>query len=166
MSELLTASITVLSGVIIYVSGQLIIKFFVEPYKNIAQAIEELIYVAFAYDTVIVSILDIENPKDYERLLEAKREYREKGSRLIASVNSFPAYDFLQLFLNIPAKNNLLVAGQSLLAIGDLIGNAHGGDEMMSISQYKYLLLNKLGVKLANWESINFEKINDKLRSM
>lgn len=165
MSEINTASITVLTGVFIYVGGQLIIRFIVEPYKNIALAIEETIYVAFAYDTVIPSVLDIEHQKDYERILEAKKEFREKGSRLIATVNSFPAYNFLAQIFDIPTKKDLLVAGQSLLAMGDLIGSAHDGDDLVALSQFKYLITNRLGIKIGNWEDVNFNKINEILRT-
>ena len=129
MSEIHTASLTVLTGVTIYILGQLALRFFIEPYKNIRQTIEEAIYVAFAYDTVFVSILDIEDPKDYERLLDAKRAFREKGSRLIASINLFPLYSYFELFFNVPKKDDLLIGGQLLLAIGDFLGSVHNGDD-------------------------------------
>jgi hypothetical protein len=163
MSELLVA---VLSGVSIYVLGQLVVRLFIEPYKNIFQAVEEAIFVAFTYDTVIASTWDIVNPQDHERLLEAKKEFREKGSRLVASISSFKAYSYLELFFNIPSKDDLMIAGQSLLEMGNLIGNAHGGNELTTLSQYKYLLANKLGVKLPSWEEIDLEKINEILRTL
>lgn len=165
MSEISTMFLTVFSGVTIYVLGQMFVKLLIEPYKNIFQAIEEAIFVAFAYDKVIVSILDIEKSEELEMMLEAKKEFQEKGSRLVASISSFYAYRYIENFFNIPTKDDLLIAGLSLLEMGNLLGNAHGKDELTTLSQYKYLLADKLGVKLPKWEEIDLEKINEILRA-
>ena len=99
----------------------------------------EVISGLFVYASLTRSILDMENQRDMERTLEAKRVFRDKGARLIAVANAVP-------FLSSRNKSELILSGQLLINVADLLGNAHTDDEKELISKLTFVIAKKLKV--------------------
>jgi hypothetical protein len=148
--SLFTGLVTVLSGSIIFVIKELISKFLLEPIREQKQIIAEVTFTILNYDSVYFSIWDIEDKYEYDRLLIAKKELSEKGSRLISTANTIPFYCFWRLLFRLPSKNNLLFVGLDMLEIGNRLGKAHFPQEAEELSNLKFQIMNKLRVKLPN----------------
>jgi hypothetical protein len=120
MSELekiiLTSSLTVVGGIIIFVLGQLIVKFFIEPIHEQATLIGEISY-ALTFYANIYSNPGLGKPDD---MYEASQTLRQLASRLRATTRAIRWYGLWQL-LGIALKQKALMDVST-----DLIGLSNG----------------------------------------
>jgi len=142
-----TALATILSGSFIFVISQFASRFILEPVIEVKRVVGEIIFVLLQYDTVNYSILDIENEDDFNRLKDAKRDIREKGSRIVSASFSVPYYDFFRLLFRLPSRIVLISVGQTLLQIADRLGESHSPTEMDELSKMILSVAKKLGVE-------------------
>jgi len=145
-SEMLTASITIISGVVIFLMGQIISRFIIEPLSEQAKLIGEigasLIYYKNASGGLephyIKKIEGIQNAsdlseiakeiytgryedmlnRDWERIDEAKTTFRNQASRLMSNTYAIPAYSFFSDMLSSRLPNKEAVTEASQLLIG------------------------------------------------
>ena len=106
MSE---AMLAVLIGVVIFVLGQIVQKFVLEPIYEQVKIIREIAQALVYYASAGGSLHPLE---DY---LKAKSELRELASRLRASLWGIPAYSFFASLGVVITQENIMKASASLV---------------------------------------------------
>ena len=119
MSELLQVFLTVISGVLIFVTGQILIKFFIEPYQDQCKLIGEIADSIIYYANIICSPtngkgLSKDKLIEYQ---EAKDDLRQKSSMLRSRTHLIPAYDYLSKIKLVISKKDIDIASRNLMAI-------------------------------------------------
>lgn len=117
----LTSGLTITGGIIIYVAGQIIARFFIDPYheyqKTVGEIADALVYYAEVYS----------NPGsgDQQRMDEVARILREKGSLLRVRAYAIPKYPWFVQRGWLPQWDIIMKASAALI---NLSNNVHQGD--------------------------------------
>lgn len=145
---LLTSSLTVIGGVIVFVIGQLIVKFLIEPLQEQAKLIGEIANSLILYSNVggnvephyyegLKKANELEEPikkvtmERYEKILNNHWEksdntsdiLRHQASRLMGVTNSIPLYNFWASLRFVPKRQNILLASTQLIGMSN---STHG----------------------------------------
>jgi len=108
---------TVLSGTLVFVIGQIIQKFFIDPIhdqkKIIGDIADNLIFYAQIYANPAKETSDKYN--------EASKKIRELSSKLSSKTYLIPAYKYLTLFKVVKDINKIKEASRSLICISNRV---------------------------------------------
>lgn len=131
---------TIISGVIIFVSGQFGLKFMVKPIQELKKEISKIL-------TVMIFHADrISNPSSNtkEIVSEISKILRKHASNLEAKSSIIPAYKIFEIFKILPSKVNIQKASQLLFVLSnDLHDSSNGIKNSEKIFEIKELLLTK-----------------------
>ena len=123
---MITVVATVLGGVCIYVIGQIVLKFLIEPISELKKTIggiaDFLVYHADRYANVEpISQAEGENSVDPKesRLAETSRAARTLASELVVRVHMIPAYRRLSRVCIVPGLERIERAYNCLLYTSD-----------------------------------------------
>ncbi|MDO8992684.1 MAG: hypothetical protein U1D41_11945 [Nitrosomonas sp.] len=105
--------LTIISGVIVYVAGQLILKLVIEPVHEMKKTIGKISHSLIENGQVIA------NPgflgKEGEK--ETSRHLRALSSQLQASLYLVPKYDCSSILFGLPPRAKILSASTDLIAL-------------------------------------------------
>ena len=123
-----TAAITIFGGVLVYVSGQILSKFLIDPTHELKKAIGEVRFnLAFYAPTIHTPIARTPERSDkaYEALLKNSCE-------LLAKVNAIPFYGLVSCisFGFLPSKKHILEAATQLRGLSTYVHET--GDNAIS----------------------------------
>jgi len=120
MTELRTAALTVLGGVLVYVLGHMLEKFVLEPVleqrRLIGQIASSLVFYANEYS----------NPGKGrpEAMAEARDAFRDQASELRASAYTVPCYGIFAWLRRVPALRAVIQASHDLIGLSNSIHTA------------------------------------------
>ena len=108
-----TVFITVLSGVLTYVAGQLVLKLVIEPVQDMKKTIGEVSHSLIEHGQAI------HNPGllTDEAMTNAASQLRRLSSKLHAHLYLVPRYDWTAKLFQLPEKAQLLTAATDLVAL-------------------------------------------------
>ena len=106
---------TVLSGVVVFVVGQVFLKMVLEPVNKLKQTIAA---VAHAY-LVHAPILYNSDVASQEQKTETANQLRILSGQLHADISLVPGYKVFGRMFFLPAETKVYEAAQSLIAIGN-----------------------------------------------
>ena len=111
----MTASVTIIGGVVVLVLGQLAAKFFIEPIHEQAKLLGEIAHSLTFYANVYgnADLVDAEVPKEASKIL------RQQASRLRATAWTIRWYWFWQLLGLVPKRKNVLKASENLIGLSN-----------------------------------------------
>jgi len=164
MSEIfkiiLTSSLTVLGGIIIFVAGQVVVKFLIEPFQNYTKLIGEIAGSVIFYANVGPSLHDfylsqleeldkVDNPRkeiieerlkeiimnDYKKMDEAKRTLRQQASQLMGTTNMIPMYNFWAFFRVVPRRRDIIKASSDLIGLSNFTSKEGTGNMEKEIAK-------------------------------
>lgn len=116
INSLVTTSLTIIGGVIVYVLGRIIEKFIIEPIHSQKEVIgiiaDQLIFFANLY---------LNPSSDYhdEKYRKASEEIRRLSSILNAKTFAVPCYKFLEKIKVVDPKKNILEASTNLIGLSN-----------------------------------------------
>ena len=114
MEEVLTASITVVVGVVVFVAGQIVVRFMIDPVheqkKHVGLIADALIFYADIYSNP--GVIDAE-----EVVKEASATLRSLAGQLMAKSNGVPLYWLLGALWLVPKWDSVLVARRELIGL-------------------------------------------------
>lgn len=127
MPEVLTVALTVIVGVLVFVIGQIIVRFVVDPIH------EQRLQIGLIADALIFYADVYSNPgadmHSEERLTKARADLRSRASQLMAKSNAIPCYGLWSFIRLIPrwesvvrSRGHLIRLSNSLVR-GDPIHN-------------------------------------------
>lgn len=122
---LLTASLTILGGIAVFVVGQIVEKFFIDPLDKFRRTLGDIsfnmIYFANIYTSPGIG--------DKETMDETSRKLRELASRLISDSQAINGYRLFSLLRFIPTREHVRESTNKLLALSISV---HRGDVIMT----------------------------------
>ena len=114
MSELLTASITVLTGVIIYIFGQYFLKLILEPIFELRKAIARINYLIVYYANKMYT------PSQQSEYV--RDELRASASRLLELMHLPAWYGLSRRFFDMPDEGSLLASIHQVIGLSNSVG--------------------------------------------
>jgi hypothetical protein len=122
---ILTSSFTICGSVIVLVTGQVIIRFFIDPIIELRKMIGEVA------DTIIFYANIYANPglPSEEDCSQASEALRQKASLLRARAKAVPAYGFFSLLRIVPSQKQISEASKNLIGLSNSVRR---GDPMVN----------------------------------
>jgi hypothetical protein len=108
---------TVLSGVSVFVIGQLLVKFAIEPIHEYRKLCGEIADALIFYANVSAHYTDTGMPK--ELLDEAQRTYRRLAGQLYARAHVIRLYPVWSLVRLVPRRKDLAKASNNLIGLSN-----------------------------------------------
>jgi hypothetical protein len=171
MSELLkivlTSSLTVLGGIIVFVTGQIVVKFLIEPFHNykklVGEIADSLVYYAnvgpVVHDLYLQQLEDaveLENPRsemtekrlkmiierDWERMDLAQNVLRQQASQLMGATNTIPLYKLWAFLRILPKQEEIIKASSNLIGFSNSTGSFRDrdiGKRQKDIAKYLHI---------------------------
>ncbi|SRR6266481_2321759 len=128
MSVALTASLTALFAVLVFVVGQFIQRFFLEPIQDQRKIIGEIAFALVFYENIMdvserrkssIPLLELEDP------IVVAKNIRRLASQLRATLYTIPFYGLFSLLRLVPKASALSSASTSLVGWSNSI---HSGN--------------------------------------
>lgn len=123
---LLTSSITVVAGVLVFVLGQIFQKFYLDPIHELANVIGEILYTLEFYAREPSAGASDSRFKDTafapEELKTAALAFRQCASKLYASTNAIHGHGFFRLLRYVPPRTALDAAKRLLIGLSNFSG--------------------------------------------
>ncbi len=132
---------TILTGVGVFVLGQIVLKWLIEPIQNLRIEISNVLYL-LANDH---SIIHNANIVVKEQALATSKNLRMSGAKLIACQQLIPFYEKTSKICRLPKKDNLSNAAKKL----SLMSNTMWGKESETfylLDLYRVKICENLGV--------------------
>lgn len=119
MTVLTSPFLTVVTGTLVFVLGQICLKLIIEPYIEQQKVISEIRYSLIFYGNAYCSKDDLANTEKLKRISDAQLKFRALAGQLVA-VNMFVrGYGFWRYFLFAPARENIKVASSGLIGLSN-----------------------------------------------
>lgn len=111
----LTVFLTVLSGVITYVAGQIIIKLIIDPVQEMKNTIGQISHALIEHANVI------SNPgvPSQEVMHETSKHLRKLSSKLQSHLYLIPKYNMIAKVFLLPKQEKILEASSSLIGLSN-----------------------------------------------
>ena len=127
---MLTVITTVLSGVLVFVVGQFILRLIIEPLQEFARIRGEVNY-ALIYYANFLSNPGLWNPKILDEISD---NLRKLSGRFMATANSIRLYDFLFRFRLVPSREDLIKSVRELIFLSNSVHSGDGKSNSNAIS--------------------------------
>ncbi len=119
----MTVFLTILSGVLVYVLGQLLLKLVIEPVQEMRRAIGRTAH-TLHLRAPFASSPGLQDP---ERIQAASEEIRRLSADLRESLVVIPAYRQLARFFGLPERESVLKAATNLVGLSNGLGSSNEG---------------------------------------
>ncbi|WP_438445880.1 hypothetical protein [Gorillibacterium sp. sgz5001074] len=133
-TAIITSTLTVISGLIVFFFSQIILKYIIEPLSDFrklrSQISVQLVYYANIYSNQFT--YNEENARDEKlvnRLDEVSITFRKLASELIGISNTIPYYNLFTILRIIPSRNNIKNASSNLIGLSNSIWKFGSNDE-------------------------------------
>lgn len=113
--------LTVLSGVIVFVIGQTVLKIMIEPLQKLRETISEVVFILVSEHTAIHNVDTLTG----EKYTEIYDKLKTHAARLIAAQQLIPLYRFIRKVFELPAKGNIESAADKLIGIANHLDSKH-----------------------------------------
>lgn len=142
--EVVTATVTVITGVIVFVLGQAILKFMYEPYLEQQKVMLEVIHSIYAYSDAHAARPDASDvgEKMQERILEASNKFKSLSAQLMAANAYVKWYGFWRYIVFAPSYDDMLVVSSKLITLSNMLA----GHEVVNQEEIRFEILKRLGV--------------------
>jgi hypothetical protein len=151
---------TVLSGVAIFLLGQILLKLVLEPVQKLKQTFSA---VSHAY-LVHAPILYNPDAASDEQKNEAAGHLRLLSGQLHADLSLVPCYDLFRWLFFLPSSKKVYEAAQSLIAIGNWMYSSNGSRLDHIIKNWQRAADN-LGLYIAPGERVSDDMLNDSIKN-
>jgi hypothetical protein len=108
----LTSGLTIIGGVLIYVFGQIVIRFFVDPYQHYRQIVAEIADALVYYG-------NISGGSNRQRQDEASNAFRQKASLLRVKAYGIPYYNKFAKWRWVPPWSSIMEASSALIDLSN-----------------------------------------------
>lgn len=137
----MTIFFTILTGVLVYVLGQLILKLLIEPVQELKREISKIVY------DLIFHSNKLTNPaaRDSPEMIEACKIMRQHSSLLHSATHLVPLYRYTHIFFGLPSRKQIKSATGGLF----FLSNSFDGNLRNQAALNLYAIQDiKLGLKI------------------
>src|SRR6266566_2919468 len=122
---IITSSLTIMGGVVVFVCGQIAVKFFIEPVHELRKLIGEIAYSLNFYANQIYG--------NHVKTDEAREVYRKQACQLRGYVHLIVCHEFISNGLYaLPPKRDLEQASSFLIGLSNECGKTGTGIDRIS----------------------------------
>jgi len=144
-----TVFLTVLTGVVTFVIGQLVVKLLIEPVQEMRRTIAQISH------TMIERANVYQNPgiPTQEIMIETSQQTRKLSSQLHAHLYLVPAYSVTARIFFLPPREKVLAASSALIGLSNSVFKAVG-DTYRANAKKVEVVCDSLGIYLedsARW---------------
>ncbi len=109
---------TVISGVLVFVLGQILVRFVIEPVKELKEVLGEIQFVLIYHEQAIYTPSGNRAEED-----AAQKVIRDLASKLRAKAEVIPRYSFFSRIFNgfLPPKKNIMDASRQLIGLSNSV---------------------------------------------
>ena len=104
---------TVISGVTVFVLGQIFLKLVIEPVQNLKATISKVAH-CLNNDYIVFMNADVLSKKETQ---ETYKKLRNLGAQLYADLHGVPLFQFFHYIFGLPSFNNVVEASDKLFGI-------------------------------------------------
>jgi hypothetical protein len=116
----LTASLTLIGGVVLLVVSQLLTRFVIDPLVEFRRLLGEVGYTLVFYSQYLFNPAQTASTPEFEK---AKRECRSLASRLRSFSNAVPLYAALVCVRAVPRHDSVYQASAALIGLSNTTGD-------------------------------------------
>ena len=151
-----TVFLTVLSGVITFVIGQLIVKLVIDPVQEMKKTIGQVSHSMIERANVIANP---GVPSD-DVMSETSKHLRQLSSQLQAHLYLVPQYQTIAKIFGLPSKDKVLIASGSLIGLSNSVFRA-GPDERIYEHNAKRVenICDSLGIYMAEGDRLPKDQV-------
>jgi hypothetical protein len=163
----LTSGLTILGGVIVFVAGQIAVKFLIEPIQNYRELVGKIASALIYYanvgpglqDAYLASLDGLGEPErpseqlrkqrlqevilnDWSKIDEAKVAFRKYASELMETTNKIPLFSLLAILRIVPKRQSILKASTHLIGLSNdsrSVGDKNRESEISKLLKIKVL---------------------------
>ncbi|MBU5211044.1 hypothetical protein [Heyndrickxia oleronia] len=121
-SELITVGLTVLSGLLLFISSQYFLKCVLEPIMEVRKTIGEISYQIIMYANRFSNVADMNALSDNTVGPEIRaigKEVRSLSARLVGNVQIVPMYRFFSILRFVPSRKRINAARAHLIGLSN-----------------------------------------------
>lgn len=118
--------LTILSGVIVFVTGQLILKLLIDPVQEFKKTVADVAMALIEYANIYANpgIVDREIAK------KASQELRKLSSRLNTQIYLVPSYQIVAKVFRLPSKEKILKSSKNLIGLSNGVLQSGTGSDL------------------------------------
>lgn len=120
---MLTVFLTVISGVLTLVIGQLVLKLLIEPVHEFKRTVADIALALIEYANVYANPVSVNS----EREAKASETLRKLSSRLNAQLYLIPYYPRIYNIFGLPSKDKVLDAAKELMGLSNSVNAVSDG---------------------------------------
>ena len=157
----MTLFTTILAGVSVFVLGQILLKWIIEPIQKLREVIAEVVF----YLANDHSIIHNANVVDKEEALSAGKNLKRLGAKLVSSQQLIPFYESVLRICRLPERDNIVSASNRL----SLISNSMFGDEadkFYRLDLYRIKVCECLGLQDPIQNGMTKQELKDAIREI
>ena len=113
-----TVFITVLSGVLIFVLGQLLLKFILDPIHKQRETIGDIADSLIYYSNLYTNLMGTYIPEHEERKI-ASEKVRQLSTVLVSRTHLIPFYAYLAFFKCVPKEKHIKEVASDLIGLSN-----------------------------------------------
>ncbi|MCW2478136.1 hypothetical protein [Candidatus Symbiopectobacterium sp. NZEC135] len=144
--------LTVLSGVLVYVLGQLVLKLLIDPVNELKKTISKISYDLVFYADVLAN----PKPKGDERMDKATRIMREHSSLLHANAYLIPCYEYTRLVFGLPKEEKIIAATENLIGLSNGFDGVLAEQGILNAYKMQHTKVN-LGIRIPKGDWLDLE---------
>ncbi|MFV3013578.1 hypothetical protein ACLD43_17505 [Clostridium botulinum] len=115
----ITFILTTLSGIIVFIIGQFLSKFYIEPAQELLKCIGKVESMLIFYANIYSNY----GFTDKNLLNDAKRNIRNLSSELVSKANVVRGYSLFEFIGYIPSKENIIKAATELMGLSNSLND-------------------------------------------
>lgn len=116
-NAIVTALLTILGGITIFVIGQIVEKFFLSPLEAFRRTLGEIAFNMIYFANIYTN----PGPGDRDTRIEASRKLRTLASQLVADSYAVNCFWFFVLFRFIPSRKKVNEASDKLIGLSNSV---------------------------------------------
>jgi len=152
---------TILTGVAVFVLGQIVLKWLIEPIQNLRIEISNIVYLLTNDD----SIIHHANIVEKEQALATSKNLKMSGAKLIACQQLIPFYEQTSKICKLPKKDNLSNAANKLSSMSKTMWGKES-ETFYLLSLYRIEICEDLGVSDPVKDNMSKQELIDNIKEL
>lgn len=145
--------LTILSGVIVFILGQLVLKLLIEPIQEFRKTVADIAHALIGYANIYANPGGVNNESEKK----ASEELRKLSSRLNAQMYLIPFYQIIAKIFRLPPKDKLVGAASDLIGLSNGVFKSSSDLVLPNLERAERIRIT-LGIYVPENERMNLSK--------
>lgn len=145
--------LTILSGVIVFILGQLVLKLLIEPIQEFRKTVADIAHALIEYANIYANPGGV----SHESEKKASEELRKLSSRLNAQMYLIPFYQIIAKLFRLPPRDKLVGAASDLIGLSNGVFKSASDLVLPNLERSERIRIT-LGIYVPENERMNLSK--------